>query len=215
MASNINDCKELLEYRATKAGYNGNLSPNDFNRIFPSAERRYFNQLYKVYGINQDNVDSLTKFKSDPTTITVDNEGKYIKPNDLLHIDSIRHTINNVEVPITKVNDDRLGSYLTSTYDAPDLNFPIYVDYNTYIQFYPKNLSSAQLVYLKDLTPSKWGYTLNGSGRPVYDPTTSTQPNWSNADIDEIIALCGVDLGVNMRDTFLYQTQDKLAKENT
>jgi len=209
----INYCKELLQYRATKAGYNGNLSPNDFNRIFSSAERKYFNFLYKQYGINQDNVDTLTRFKSDPLVITIDSNGKYTKTSDLLHIDSIRHTVGGIQVPITKVNDDRLGSYLSSSYDAPDANYPIYVDYKTYIQFYPINLGTATLVYLKDLTPSKWAYTIS-QGRAVYDATNSVQPNWSSADIDELIYMAGVDIGLNLRDQTVMQVNDIKAKEN-
>jgi hypothetical protein len=33
-----------------------------------------------------------------------------------------------------------------------------------------------------------WGFTLNGDGLPVYDPTTSTQPIWDDTDIFEVTA---------------------------
>jgi len=213
MAISIDECKKLLQYRATKSGYNGNLSPNDFNTIFASAERRHFNNEYKRFGVNQENVDSLNKFKTDPIPITIDSAGKYTKTSDLLHIDSIRHSIGGKQVEITKVNDDRLASYLDSEYEAPTSQYPIYVEYKAYIQFYPITLGTANLVYLKDLVPAVWGYTLV-SGRPVYNVGTSVQPLWSQADIDEIIYLAGLDLGVNVRDNTLIQINDKLAKEN-
>lgn len=211
--ADINECKELLQYRATKSGYNGNLSPNDFNRIWNSAERRYFNILYKQYGINQDNLDGLVRFKSDPITIAIDNNGKYNKPNDLIHIDSIRRTVGSKEVEVDKVNDDRLGSHLDSEYDAPTVNYPIYVEYKTYLQFYPKDLANSVLVYLKRPPLSKWAYTLT-NGRPVYDSTNSVQPIWNDNDLEEIIYQAGIDLGLNLRDQTVLQVNDVKAKEN-
>lgn len=209
MAKNINECKQLLEYRATKAGFQGNLSPKDFNTIFNSAEQRYFNLLYKRYGANQDVDDSIVRFKSDPTLINL-TSGRWTKPSTVLHIDALTTVAG---YPITRVNDDRLGGYLTSSYDAPTVTTPIYTEYNLFAQLYPINLTQAIAVFLAELTPSVWGYTLV-SGRPVYSAGASTQPQWSESDLDEIVALCGVDLGVNMRDPLIIQTQDKLAKEN-
>lgn len=209
----IDQCYSLLKYRATKSGFNGNLSPNDLNLIFPRAEQRHFNHEYKKYLINQESSDSLLPFKTDPLMITVDGNGKYTKPQGVLHVDSIRALFNTNEVEVDRVEDDRLGSHLSSEYDSPTLEFPIYTEYNAYIQFNPKNLTNAILVYLKALVPSKWAYTLV-SGRPVYDAANSVQPLWRDNDIDEIIFLCGVDMGLNLRDQQTIQMSDKLAKEN-
>ena len=198
MAS-IDEVKSLLKFRASKGGYNGDLSPNEFNLIWPRAERRYFNRLYKAYKVNKANSDALNPFKSDPTPITVDINGKYTKPITLLHIDSIRHDFNGAEVEVKEVYDDRLASHLDSTYDAPSLRFPIYTEYSTYLQFYPKALANCQLVYLQSFTPSKWGYTVV-SGRPVYNEDTSVQPRWNDSDIDEISYIALSDMGINLND---------------
>lgn len=209
----IDEVKKLLEYRATKSGFNGNISPNDFNRVFPSAERRYFNQKYKTYLINQENADALMPFKTDPLPIVVDADGKYDKPEDLLHVDAMRATFNDKDVQVVRFADDRLGNKLSSEYDAPSLEFPIYTEYSTYFQFYPKALGTAILVYLKEFTPSFWAYTLVG-GRPVYDEANSVQPLWNDSDIDAIIYMAGFDLGLNMRDMMEMQATDIKAKES-
>lgn len=209
----IDECKRTLQYRVTKSGFNGNLSPSDFNLIWNRAEQRYFNFLYKQYGINQDNVDSLVRFKTDPTSITIDGTGKYTKTTDLLHIDSIRREISGKQVAVKKVEDDRLAAWIDSVYDAPTLLNPIYVEYKSYIQFYPITVGNALLVYLKKLTPALWSYTIVGD-RPLYNAITSVQPSWSDVDIDEIIYLCGVDLGVNTKSPMDIQFNDVKAKEN-
>lgn len=198
MAS-IDDCYELLKYRATKAGFNGNISPNDFNLLWPRAEMRHFRQQYKLYELTQEIGESLLPFKTDPITITVDGSGKYTKPADVLHIDSVRAPFVTIQSEVTRFSDDRLANKLSSEYDAPNAQYPIYVDYNTYLQFYPINLGTATLVYLQKLENSKWAYTLVG-GRPVYDEANSVQPKWRDTDIDEISYIVLSDLGINMRD---------------
>jgi len=209
---NIDDVYKLAKYRLSKAGFDGNISPNDFNVVFPRAEKRYFKILYKGYLANQANQDALMPFKTDPITITVDGQGKYTKPADVLHIDSLRHGSVSSQVPIKRVPDDRLANNLNSEYDAPNVEFPIYTEYASYIQFYPITLANAILVYLKDFTPSLWAYTLV-SGRPVYDSVNSVQPKWLDSDIDEIIYMIGVDFGLNMRDQMGIQVNDIKAKE--
>lgn len=211
--ADINQCYELLKYRATKSGFLGNISPNDFNLIWPRAERRHFNAQYKQYELTQEIGDSLLPFKTDPITITVDVTGKYTKPTDILHIDSIRNPFLDSQRVVTKFSDDRLAEKLTSEYDAPSEEYPIYVNYKSYLQFYPINIGSAILVYLQKLVDSKWSYTLVG-GRPVYDSVNSIQPKWSDDDIDEISYIVLADLGINMRDGMVQQFAERKIQTN-
>lgn len=208
MAS-IDECFRLLKYRATKSGFNGNISPNDFNLVWPRSERRYFNGQYKQYTLTQEISDSLLPFKTDPITITVDATGKYTKPDDILHIDSVRNPFSGSQRVVTRFFDDRLAEKLTSEYDAPSAEYPIYVDYQEYLQFYPINIGSSILVYLQKLEDSKWGYTLDANGRPVYDEATSVQPKWNDNDIDEISYIALSDLGINMRDGMVQQFAER------
>jgi len=209
----IDECYRLLKYRATKSGFNGNLSPEDFNLIWNRAEQRHFNNEYKRYLINQESADSLIPFKTDPLAISITSDGKYTKPAGVLHVDAVRAPYLTTEVEVVRVEDDRLANHLNSTYDAPNAEFPIYTEYKAYIQFNPKNLANALLVYLKALTPAKWAYTLVNN-RPFYDSDNSVQPLWRENDIDEIIYIAGLDLGLNLRDQQTIQMSDKLAKEN-
>jgi hypothetical protein len=208
----IDECFKLVKYRATKGGYLGTISPDDFNLLWPRAEMRYFNSQYKLYGSTEKINDTVAKVKSDPTPITIDTNGLYAFPADLLHVDSITHVHDGIEVEVTEVEDDRKANHLSSAYDAPDAEFPIYIRYSTTLKFYPVTLGDAILVYLKKPTPSKWAYTLVGN-RPVYDAGNSVQPVWSDTDIDQICYLMLTDLGVNFRDSELENfaiTQEKL-----
>lgn len=198
----INGCYNLLKYRATKQGYNATVSPTDFNLVFPQAEQRHFNKLYEDYLRTQELSSALTPFKSDPTTISIDGSGKYTKPAELLHLDALRHTYDGVQKEVQRFEDDRLANKLSSRFDAPSLEYPIYVEYGTFYQFYPTSLATGVIVYLKKLVPSFWNYTLV-SGRPVYSSSGSVQPLWKQSDLDEIIYIALSDLGISMRDPMI------------
>lgn len=164
--ANINDIYQLVQYRSNKSGFLGNISPNDFNLIFPRAEIKYFNSLYSEYYKSQRISDSLSKFFSPLTPITMVTSGatagQYVFPPDLFHVDAITRTVSGVQYPVARVEKDRLANFLSSVIQPPTTTFPIYTEYKTYLQFYPITLATANLVYLKAPTTSVWGYTLNG-----------------------------------------------------
>jgi hypothetical protein len=261
MAS-VNDVFNLLKYRASKSGFSGSISSNDFNLIFPKSEIRYYLKLFGNQNDYQVNnpipriaypqtlkvSSSLSKFGSIPQQITIDAAGRYTKPTDLFFIDSLSHYVvgtggtsirtlgtltggasytagtytdvpltggagtgatatitvtsgavtsvvlnsigsgyavgntlsaslpvgnsftilvasltNDEPTPIKRVEKEDLADNLYSYYEVPTEIFPIYVEYGTYIQFYPTNLATAQLTYLKAPTQTVWGYTLSGA----------------------------------------------------
>lgn len=160
MAS-VDEVYNLGKYRADKSGYNGYISPDDFNLLFPRAEIRYFNKLYETYGKTLRVNDALATFKTiTPVTIA---GGLVAIPADLFHIYTLYYTFNGHPVEITRVEPDRLANNLSSTYEAPSTEFPIYVENATEIQFYPTTLTTATLTYLRKPTVTKWAYTLNGA----------------------------------------------------
>lgn len=163
----VSEIFDLIKYRANKNGFNGTFSPQDFNLLFPRAEIKLFNRLYKDYYKSQKISDALSPFMSDPTLITGmatsgATAGQYTYPSDLFHVDSLTHTINSIQYEITRVEKDRLANHLSSAIEPPSLEFPIYTQFSTVLQFYPINLATATLVYLKKPRTSVYGYTLNG-----------------------------------------------------
>lgn len=180
MAS-VDEVFKLLKYRSNKSGYLGSISSNDFNLIFPKSELRYYlkllgNQNAYQYGNPVPPIaypetlkvsTSLTKFGSDPLAITIPGNGQYLKTGvpDLFFIDSLQHTVasTSLPTPIERVEKQDLADRLYSYYQPPTEIFPIYVEYSTYIQFYPIALATATLTYLKAPTTTFWNSTLNGT----------------------------------------------------
>lgn len=254
---------QLTKYRASKAGYAGTITSNDFNLLFPRAGIRYFLKLYGNQNQYQYNnpvppiaypgtikvSTSLSKFGTVPQIVTIDVSGRWYKPvpNTDFFIDSISHYVvstggtsintfsltpgsgytngiyldklltggtgNGVRANITvaggvvtqviltsigigyavndvltvtlpagsgwhitvstltqneptsiqRVEKQDLSDNLYSYYQAPTETFPIYVEYATYIQFYPENLTTAQLITLRKPVTPVWGSVLTGT----------------------------------------------------
>ncbi len=197
----IDQCKKQTEFIAGKSGYGAYLSPDNFDLLFNKAQLQYFNALYKQYYATQRISDSLSVFKSDPLPIVVPADGIYSIDPDLkmLHVDTISHVYNGKAYSVTRVEDDKLPNHLNSEYDAPDLQYPIYTKYKTTIQFNPVNLATASMVYFKAPTAVKWNYT-RVNNRAVYNSVGSTDPEWMDNDIENIINLILIDLSQNMND---------------
>ncbi len=70
--------------------------------------------------------------------------------------------MGNTPYPVKRVEKNRIAKNLSSTYDYPTNEFPIYTQFSQTLQFYPINLLIAEMVYLKQPVWSLWGYTLNG-----------------------------------------------------
>jgi hypothetical protein len=107
--------------------------------------------------------------------------------------------VTQEEYEITRVEQDRLATNLASYYDFPNGSNSIYTQFRGYIQFYPMNISTANLIYLKKPADMAWGYTLNGQ-IPVYSEALSTNPAWYDTDMNEIIYLALSYIGVNLKD---------------
>lgn len=163
---NIDEIFNLTKYRANKNGYLSTISPDNFNLLFPRACIRYYNKLYAGYAANEKVSNSISPFKSDPLVITIDSQGKYPSPCDFYYVDTLMFASPCTPyqpTPIERVESQRLPGHLSSSVEPPDFEFPIYGEYDGYLQFYPTNIGQATLVYLKAPVTPFWAYTLNGS----------------------------------------------------
>ena len=214
----IDQVYKFIDFTIKKSNAGGYLTPDEFNLIINRAQIQYFNKLYGnqndyrydrpvpkiAYALTEKISNSLSVFLSDSTVLTIDANGQTTIPNDLFQTVSITKTIDGIENEITRVEQDRVANNLTSEYDAPDTKYPIYSQLRTKFQFYPKNLATANLYYLRKPTDMVWAYT-TVSQRPVYDAANSVQPLWKSMDMNEIIYIALSYVGVNLKDGELSQ----------
>ena len=63
---------------------------------------------------------------------------------------------------VRRVEKEFLSASLSSTYDSPTPDFPVYTQFSTWFQFYPVTTGLAKLVYLKQPVYSYWNYLMQG-----------------------------------------------------
>lgn len=209
----IDEVYKFINFITKKSSAGGYISPEEFNLVINRAQVQYFNKLYgnqndyrydrpvpKIsYAVTEKISNSLSPFL-ESTTLTTDANGQAAIPATFFQTVSITKDINNVPYEVTRVEQDRVANNLTSYYDAPDSEFPIYTQLKDKYQFYPKTQNIVyKLFYLRKPEDMVWGYT-TVSGRPVYNAGTSVQPKWEDVDMNEIIYIALSYIGINLKD---------------
>jgi hypothetical protein len=192
----------------------GSLSPTDFQYAFNTAQRNYYDFLvgrveqYR-YGSSvprvglsmTDNVVSRLMPFNSSATITI-TSGLVTKPtgfNKLLAM----YTPNSYRV--YRIEEDMFAERMQDSIDPIDEANAFFVEQNTNWRVYPTTLTSVLVKYLTVPTDVIWNYTLDGSGRPVYNPTGSVDPLWYNNDIDELVGRAAKIIGVSFKEPTLSQ----------
>lgn len=188
----IHDLIDLL----TKKGKTGYIPRVDIDIAVYTASKDLFREEYRLYEQNQEISDSLTPFKTDPTTLTPNGSGQATKPADYLHCTSIR--AGNYDVDI--IDEAFIGNKLIDEICPPALDFPVCVFYKTYIQFYPiTGLTGVKITYLKNPIAPVYAYTLV-NGREVYDHANSVDIEWNVSDQDRVTKGALAILGIVLSD---------------
>ena len=195
---------------AIRKNQSGNLLPAAFNLIINQAQASYMDYLlgqFQKYipgrpfapvnfGQNEDIRQRLSPFIPPPITLTVDVNGQSPYPTGYVNSDAMTYGAYRQRVKF--IQQDRLFSHLNSYIDPVATN-PVYLIYKDGFQFYPTNLGTAFLSYIKQPDTLVWGYTLDVNGRPIYNSGTSVQPQWLELDMLQIIVRALAIVGVNLQ----------------
>lgn len=205
----INEMYELMRFIIRK-NQNGNLRPIDFNNIINVAQVAYMDYLlgqfqkytpgrpYAAvdYSQNQDIRQRLSPFIPPRVTVTIDGSGRGAYPADYLSSDAMNYGIYKKRVKF--IQQDREDSHLNSYIDPMPTN-PFYLIDSGGFKFYPENLGSASLSYIRRPTQMFWNSTLDIYNRPIYNPIGSVQPEWQELDDLEIVVRALQQVGVNLQ----------------
>jgi hypothetical protein len=115
--------------------------------------------------------------------------------------------------PVSFVNEDELSDRLNSQTKQPTRTAPIadIVDVGWY-NLYPQVVHSGTIYYLKRPDVPVFGYTQ--AGRVItYDPTTSTQLEWTEPYLNDVIFLALRFLGINLSNEYLNEVMTQYLNE--
>lgn len=190
---------------------NGTITPSDFNNIINVAQTSYMNYLLgefqkyipgrpmapATFGQNEDIRQRLTPFISTPVALTINAiTGIASYPADYAAQDAMTYGQYNRRVKY--IQQDRLDTHLNSRIN-PISTHPVYLQIDNGLQFYPVNLGTANFSYIRQPATINWGSTTDIYGRKIYDPGTSTDPEWYDLDMLDIIVRALAMIGVNLQ----------------
>jgi hypothetical protein len=227
----IDEVYQTISYLVDK--YQGTyISPEDFHRVINMAQYQYIESIVDGTGnINSNNrntptglisnaaiSDKLSKFYVESTLgVTTGLAGK---PNGMWTATSLRTSANR---PIKKVFDDNLATTLSNAIDAPTVSDPVYMEVSNGFRFYPSTVSAPILGYIR--TPNKmvWAYyddlvhlpagATVPVGKTLIPSTGSVNPEWGEADMNEIIYIAAGIIGINLKDGDLIRAAQTIKNE--
>lgn len=204
----VDEVYKIMLYALDKNKSQGYFSPADFETSFNQAQKSYAAYLlgnFQTYSPGRPvskvelGQNTVVRQRLSPIIygyiLSIDTSGFSPYPGDYMQTDAMwsLYGFNRIR----SVEQDQLYSVFNSVID-PIASNPIYLIEDVGFRFYPQSTGSARLSYVRNPPNVVWGYTLDGNGRPVYDPALSSQPVWSDDAIMEIIMralkLCGVNL---------------------
>lgn len=208
---NTNQVYEILLYAVAKNNSQGYVSPDDFNnKLMPVAQASYLDYLlgeyqkYQIkrpisvveFGQNERIRQSISSLIYGTNLFPNTTTGIAAFPSDYEYPDAMWGIYGFYNIRF--IQQDRLDSYLHSSIDPIATN-PVYLIQHEGFNFFPENIGSARMSYVRTPPPIFWAYTLDTNGLPVYDPINSQQPVWVESDIFQIIIRALQLVGVNLQ----------------
>lgn len=209
MAKFIKDIHDLIDL-LTKKGKTGYHSREEIDDAVYAASKDLFDKEYVLFQVNQKISDSLAVFLSDPTVMSLDALGKSPKPEDYLHVTSLVSGSNGVEVK--QIDQAFVGNKRNDPLCHPTSEYPIFVIYKSYFQFYPVNITGVLITYLKPPIKPLYAFDIV-DGREIYNDANSIDVEWNVTDQNKLSMGALKLLGVNLDDEFLVGYASSEVKE--
>lgn len=203
MARNINQIYSLVLYICRKER-NVFITPSDFNEVIQAAQLEEYGYYFQLYAANQTIHDALSPFKVF-YQFTTSSSGFATYPSDYQHLIAGVFTVTGSTVnPVRFVNSDQLPFALTNQLRPISTSSPIATDQDNGFQIYPQTTQTGFFNYLRLPNAPVLGYTQ--SGRTItYDPLTSTQIEFYDVYVNNIISRALKYFGINMDENGIIQ----------
>lgn len=202
----------IMQYCVGKNQSQGYLSPEDFFQSVNSAQQQYLDYLlgeYQKYQIRRpiavvefgqnerirDTISPLIYSAILPISSTT---GIASRPSDYEYVDAMWSVYGNYNIKFTQ--QDRLDDYVHSEID-PVVTNPVYLIQHEGFRFFPDRPygeNQAKMSYVRTPPSIVWGNVPDSNGIPVWNPSTSQNPVWSDTDCFQIIVRALLLVGVNL-----------------
>lgn len=211
MARNINDLYNFCLFicRKERGIF---IQPNVLATNLDNGQLDSFNDWFKQYGIDQNIHDALDPFKV-YQQFTSAADGSVTYPTNYLHLLAGVFTVTGSTVnKVRFVQTDQYPDAITSQLRPVSLSKPIALDSATGFQLYPQSQQTGAYYYMRRPATPVYGYSQVGRAI-TYNPLTSTQLEWSDIYINNILASTLKYFGIYMNEDKVYQFAEQYEQE--
>ena len=229
---NVNDVLKFVNFVTNKETDGNTMTAEQYNTLLKSVNMDFFKYRYGLperyqagqplppisWEVTQKITDALRAFKVrtgvDIAAVTLDNLGRWTIPSNYVHYSSIGRVdvtsvacdefdedVHDIEV----LSDAQVNGRLANSITKPTAIDPCCVFYNSYIQFYPKNISGVTITYLRMPVTPVYGYTLDVNDEQIYNPATSVHFEYPEDCFTDIARMVLSYNGINLREQDVIQ----------
>lgn len=203
MAYNINDIynQMLFIVRKERGVF---VTVNEAMQTLDNAQLEAVEEWFSTYGSTQIIHDAIRKLRVQKS-FTSDSTGLVTFDADYLHLIGGAYTVSGSTINNVRfLNEDELALALKSQLRVVSTSNPIAIDASVGFRLYPASTQSGFYNYLRRPATPVLGYTQ--SGRTItYDPNTSTQLEFTDVYINNIISRALKFWGINMAEQDIQQ----------
>lgn len=203
MAYNINDIynQMLFIVRKERGVF---VTVNEAMQTLDNAQLEAVEEWFSTYGTTQIIHDAIRKLRVQKS-FTSDSTGLVTFDSDYLHLIGGAYTVSGSTINNVRfLNEDELALALKSQLRVVSTSNPIAIDASVGFRLYPAATQSGFYNYLRRPATPVLGYTQ--SGRTItYDPNASTQLEFTDVYINNIISRALKFWGINMAEQDIQQ----------
>lgn len=188
----------------------GWLTPEEIDNIADRAQMWWFNESLPFYGKNQKSTDALSPFvvKYNFITnvtgiVTLPNNYESLLSATIVYFDDAgaRNRYKTIKI----LSEDNIAERRDSQILEPTVSDPVGIEHTPgIIQIYPDVPLEGYAYYFR--RPVKPVFIYTQTGRTIiYDNTTSTQLEWTEASLNKILIKTIQMFGVNLSDEMIIQ----------
>ncbi len=216
----ISDIFDRLNFYINKFT-GGFYTITELEEILDAGQLALYADLKPKYATSQLVKDSLVPFRRIWDFTPSDTISGYIVVPDLTYLDlldlQITFAISNrtMYYPVEMINEDERANRLNSQIDPVTVTGPVGEQTAPrYFRMYPLSGYTGTVTYLRRPVKPVFGYSTVSGRIIVYDPATSTQLEWKETDINQIILKALEIAGVNLSAAELAQFAEQKTNQN-
>lgn len=180
------------------------VTVNEAMQTLDNAQLEATEEWFSTYGATQIIHDAIRKLRVQKS-FTSDSTGLVTFDADYLHLIGGAYTVSGSTINNVRfLNEDELALALKSQLRVVSTSNPIAIDASVGFRLYPAATQAGFYNYLRRPATPVLGYTQ--SGRTItYDPNTSTQLEFTDVYINNIISRALKFWGINMAEQDIQQ----------